>query len=338
MLPYVSLIVITKNDIETIEECIVSLLDQTYSKENYEVIFVDGHSIDGTDELIRGYAKKFSFLKLYYENDGTMGHARNVGISKSKGNIIAFTDGDAVVPTNWFEKIVDVFTNVEPLALGGMDVMVSGDKSDHIIDSWRRLKKLRGVKAIPCIKTVNFAITRDALLSCGGFDSRLSHLDETELLARLYSKTKSNNVIYDPEIVVYHKRSPSTKGTRIGKRIRKVFEKSLIGTPVLMKKHMVRVAIENPTSPLGTSFFMIPMCVIGVPLFFFSLATGFLTKFLAFAALFYIALLGSYLGHMFLQTRKANLIIPLLLTIDFVVRFVGTFLGLMKWLVSFAKK
>lgn len=332
MLPFISVIVITKNNAKTVENCIVSLLNQTYPKENYEIIFVDGYSIDGTDKVIKKYSRDHSFLKLYYENYGTMGYARNLGISKSRGDIIAFTDGDAVLPKDWVERIVKAFNNVQLVAVGGLDVIVSSDESGSIIDSWRRLRKAKGVKAIPCIKTVNFAIRRDAVLSCGGFDPTLNHLDEAELLARLYSKTKAGNVFYDPEIIVYHKRPQSTK---MGRRIKKVFKKSVVATSVLMRRYMMKVAIENPISPLATSFYLILACIVTIPLFLFSIATGLFTSILMFTLLLYLVILSIYLVHMFLKTRKVTLFIPLILTTDCVVRFAGTFFGLIKWFRDF---
>ena len=325
MLPFVSLIVITKNNINTIEECIVSLLNQTYSKKKLEILFVDGFSTDETDSVIKKYVNKNSFCSLFYEDSGKMGYARNLGASKSKGSIIAFTDADAVDPKNWVKNIVAVFIETKAVAVGGMDILVSKSESDKIIDSWRRLKKAKGPKAIPLIKTVNFAITREALLSCGGFDPNLSHLDETELLARLYSKTNTDEVIYDPEIVVYHKRPNSIS---ISKRIRKVFNKSMLGTHILLRGYMIKIVVENPISTLATSFYLVLVSIVAIPLLFLSIATGYFVNCLLFSLVLYLTIFSGFLVQIFRNTKKANLNIPFLLTIDFLVRFFGTFLGL----------
>ena len=327
ILPFVSVIVITKNNVDTIEKCILSLLDQSYPEKNLEIIFVDGHSTDGTDKIIEKYVKKTFVCNLFYENSGTMGFARNVGVSKSKGSIIAFTDADAFVPNDWLEKIVAVFLEFQPVALGGIDILVYEGESEKIIDSWRRLKKKEGPKAIPCIKTVNFAIRKETLLSCGGFDPELSHFDETELLARLYSKTDINRVIYDPNIVVYHKRPTSIT---ITSRIKKSFNKSHIGTSVLFKRHVIRIALKNPTSPLAISFYLILLCIVTGPIFFISTVKGFFLIFFIFVLFLYLALVSLMLIGMFRQTKKVTYALPLLLTIDVIGRFGGTFLGLIE--------
>jgi glycosyltransferase involved in cell wall biosynthesis len=329
MASFVSVIVITRNNAKTIDDCIIGLLHQTCLRESYEIIVVDGHSTDGNDKIVEKYASNDSSIRLFYENQGTMGFARNLGISKSKGDIISFTDGDAVLPTDWIERIVDMFKHdVKLIAIGGFDKLVSSSESSRVIDSWRRLKRVTGVKAIPCIKTVNFAIRREAIISCGGFDQSLSHWDETELLARLYAKTKNGNILYDPNLVVYHKREQTSSISRV----RKVFRKSLVGTPVLMRKHMMEVAIANPFSPLATSFYMILICVVGLPIFALSIVTGLFVDILLSALLIYLIMLGIYFVRMFLKTRIFVPVTPLILTIDFVVRIFGTLIGIAKWI------
>lgn len=330
MPPFFSVIVITKNNAGTIQQCIVSLLNQTYSKEGYELIFVDGHSRDGTDKTIRKYAQDNSFLKLCYENQGTMGYARNLGVRESKGDIIAFTDGDAVVPEDWIEQIARLFSNNNQLvAMGGFDELVSSRESGKLIDSWRRLKRAFGIKAIPCIKTVNFAIRREAILSCDGFDPNLSHWDEAEVMARLYSKSKTIGILYDPEIVVCHNRGDSPS---LQRHIKKMFKKSIIGTPVLMRRHMMNVALANPTSPMGISFLLIPICLLSIPILSLSFLAGIFVNVLLLFSLLYLVVLGVYLAYMFRRTHSFSPEVPLFLTIDFITRFVGTFFGLLKWL------
>jgi len=199
------------------------------------------------------------------------------------------------------------------------------------------LERVIGIKAIPCIKTVNFAIKREAIISCGSFDQMLSHWDETELLARLYEKTKNGNILYDPNLVVYHRRKQTHTQSitdRVKKRMRMIFRKSLIGPSVLMRRYMMKVAIANPLSPLATSFYMILACIIGLPTLIFSVVTGFFMNILIACLLLYTVVLSVFMVKMFLRIRKVVLVVPLILTVDSVVRFAGTFLGLMKWFSS----
>jgi glycosyltransferase involved in cell wall biosynthesis len=330
---FASVVVITKNNSKTIGETITSLLNQTYPSDMYEIVVVDGHSNDGTDEIVTQFTKGNSNVRLLYENRGTMGYARNIGVEQSRGDVILFIDGDAQAPKDWIEKMVGALEG-NLTVVGGLDILVSSSESTQIMDSWRRLKKIYGVKAIPCIKTVNFAVKRNALLSCGGFDPSLSHWDEAEVMARIYSKMKDARILYDPSIVVYHRHSRTSSLVR---RIKGVFRRSVNGTAVLMRRHMIRVAIASPTSTIGVSFLLIPLCISGIIAVVLSIVTGLLLRNLIISLIVYLVALGTYVFFMFRRTRSSSLRVPLILTIDLVVRLTGTLVGLVKWLFSFSK-
>ena len=87
----ISIIVNCHNGEKFINRCIESILIQTY--DNFEIIFLDNMSTDGTEEILKKisdkrikYFKTEKFLKLY--------EARNLAISKAKGKYISFLDID----------------------------------------------------------------------------------------------------------------------------------------------------------------------------------------------------------------------------------------------------
>ncbi|MEM2145040.1 MAG: glycosyltransferase [Candidatus Jordarchaeaceae archaeon] len=339
-LPFVSVVVITKNNAKTIEKCINNLLDQEYPQEFYEIIFVDGHSSDGTDEIIKGYLKVYPIMKLYYEDYGTIGYARNVGIENSKGDIIAYIDGDAYPPREWLGKIVNAFNSNGKLAIvGGLDILTSGSKvitsSASVVDSWRRLEKKVGIKAIPCIKTVNFAIKRSVALASGGFDQTLSYWEEPELMARIYVRIGMHGILYDPHIHVYHERVPSSG---IYRRIRKVFRTSVIGVPVFLRKHMLKVAAANPVSNVATSVYMILACILTIPSLVILIVNGLILSALIILSLAYLAMISFYTLYASMRTKKFAVTLPFILSLDCVARFAGAFFGLMKMLVKYLKQ
>ena len=338
MLPFVSVVVVTKNNAKTIEKCVENLLNQDYPKQYYEIVFVDGHSSDGTDEIIKNYAQKYQNIKLYYEDYGTIGYARNVGINVSKGEIIAYIDGDAYAPKDWIKKIVEAFSNDNKLAIiGGLDILVYNDKvvsgSRSIMDSWRRLEKKVGIKAIPCIKTVNFAIKRSVALACGGFDPKLSYWEEPELMSRIYVKSGITSILYNPQIVVYHQRLPVS----LMIKIKKVFRNSVIGVPVFLRKHVIKVAIASPASPLATNIYIIFACAIGAPLIVLITLYGLLLDLLIILLPLFFLISIIYTFYAYLRTSKFAWTLPITLSLDCSVRISGTFLGLIKWLFNLHK-
>jgi glycosyltransferase involved in cell wall biosynthesis len=336
MLPFVSVVVVTKNNAQTIEKCISGLLNQNYPNDSYEIIFVDGRSVDGTDEIVNKYAKVNPIIKLYYEDYGTIGYARNVGIDKSKGDIIACVDGDAYPPNDWLEKIVCIFNDNNKLAIvGGLDVLVSDCRevtgSSSVIDTWRRMRKKVGIEAIPCIKTVNFAIKRDVALASGGFDQTLTYWEEPELMARLYVIMGITNILYDPELVVYHERHSSN----LRVRLKKLFKNSVVGVPVFLRKHMIQVAMANPASPLATNLYMVIASAASVPLLMFLAVSRLLLCSLTILLLSYLFLLGTYTLNAFRRTGKFVWTLPFTLTLSCIMRLAGSSYGLIKWIWNF---
>ena len=341
MRPVVSVVIITKNNSSTIDKCITCLLNQNYPKNEYELIFVDGHSNDGTDEIIKRYASTHPVLKFFYEDRGTMGYARNVGIERSGGEIVAFIDGDAFAPSNWIENIVREFRkDTETAVVSGLDILVSeyetfGDKEFDAVPSmgyWRRMKRATGVKAIACTKTVNFAARREILLLHGGFDPNLSHMDETELMARIIFRGNNSKMVYDPQIIVYHVyRKMGEK-----KRWKKIFKKSMLSASLIFRRYMMKAALANPTSSLATSFYVGLIAVLTFPLLVAMFLTGMIGLFVIAGCISYFVVLAGYVINCWVKTRKFSASLPVNLTVQLIVRFAGTFVGLIRALHNYS--
>lgn len=98
-----------------IADCIESVLDQTYK--NWEMIIVDDVSPDNSNEIIEGYCKKDSRIKLIkLEKNSGPAIAKNRAIEEAKGRYIAFLDADDIWYKNKLEKQIN-FMNEKNLAL-----------------------------------------------------------------------------------------------------------------------------------------------------------------------------------------------------------------------------
>ena len=102
----VSIITPCYNSEKFLDECISSVLNQTY--QNWEMLIVDDNSSDNSSILINSYSKKDERIKPHYLNDNIgAAMARNKAISKAKGKYLAFLDSDDV----WLPKKLEVQTN-----------------------------------------------------------------------------------------------------------------------------------------------------------------------------------------------------------------------------------
>lgn len=100
----ISVIVPTYNEEKNIERCLMALENQNISKDEYEIIVVDGHSKDRTVDIAKKHADK-----VILQKSKGVGGARNDGVSIAKGDIIATTDADCVAPPEWLEIILKNF-------------------------------------------------------------------------------------------------------------------------------------------------------------------------------------------------------------------------------------
>ena len=89
--PSVSVIIPTYNAAQYLPHAIDSALKQTYPHK--KVIVVDDGSTDHTWSVIEPYLERISYLR---KDNGGPASARNLGISKSKGEYIAFLDADDI--------------------------------------------------------------------------------------------------------------------------------------------------------------------------------------------------------------------------------------------------
>lgn len=103
--PKISVIIPTYNVERYVEECIESVLNQSY--ENIEIIVIDDGSTDTTPYLLKKFKNSLS-LTLNSDNQG-QGEVRNEGIEKASGGYILFVDSDDFIESTTAEKLVQAF-------------------------------------------------------------------------------------------------------------------------------------------------------------------------------------------------------------------------------------
>jgi glycosyltransferase involved in cell wall biosynthesis len=105
----VSVIVAVYNPGSHIEELITSLLTQSLPPSEFEVIFVDDASTDGTPDRLQKLVDEHSNLHLFRNspNSGWPGKPRNIGIDAAQGTYVFFADNDDWLPERALEYMYD---------------------------------------------------------------------------------------------------------------------------------------------------------------------------------------------------------------------------------------
>lgn len=100
MRPYISIIIPVYNCERFLRECLDSISRQ---RVDFEVILIDDGSTDSSLHISEEYARNDKrFASIHIENQGPA-HARNVGLSKAKGEWVTFVDSDDYIEEGYLE-------------------------------------------------------------------------------------------------------------------------------------------------------------------------------------------------------------------------------------------
>lgn len=121
----ISIVVPAYNAAAVIEECINSILRQTYS--DFELIVVDDGSTDNTAGIVSAKAAEDKRIRLIRQTNAGVSSARNAGIAAAMGELLCFVDSDDTVSANYLEVLHALYS---PGVLPVIDVVRSdGDGS-----------------------------------------------------------------------------------------------------------------------------------------------------------------------------------------------------------------
>ena len=100
----ISVVVPAYNCEKTIERCLYSILNQTYTY--LQVIVVNDGSTDNTEAVVKRIQKEDNRIEIVSIPNGGVSHARNTGIENAKGDYITFLDSDDFIDSQMYENLV----------------------------------------------------------------------------------------------------------------------------------------------------------------------------------------------------------------------------------------
>src|SRR3970040_1290089 len=112
---FVSVIVPTRNRPEALERCVASLAAQVYPRECLEILVVN----DGGVSVPKGNLEAAASVEVIAVPHGGPATARNAGVARARGDILAFIDDDCVADPRWIGAMVARLAAHPDAAVGG---------------------------------------------------------------------------------------------------------------------------------------------------------------------------------------------------------------------------
>jgi glycosyltransferase involved in cell wall biosynthesis len=206
--PAVSIVVPAYNAAGTIEACVDSLLALRYPASSREVIVVDNGSSDRTCSLLERYRTAITVVETSQRGPAA---ARNAGIGRATGAVLAFTDADCTVDCDWLAELVAPLEDVRVGIAGGTirahrPANAIAAYGERIHDHRRTIEELQPPYAI----TMNWASRRDLIDGVGRFDERLRRCEDVDLAYRIVAA--GYEIAFRPQAVVYHRNERTLAG------------------------------------------------------------------------------------------------------------------------------
>lgn len=195
----ISIITAVFNGVKTVEDCVKSVLDQTYP--DIEHIIIDGGSTDGTLELIKKYTENVA--KVMSEPDNGLYDAMNKGIKAATGDIVGILNSDDIYNGNMvLKKVADVFTDPSVDVCYADLVYVDKYDLNKVFRYWKSRDYQDGLFSkgwAPPHPT--FFVRRRVYEKYGVFDLEYKLAADFELMVRFLGKYKIPSA-YIPNVLV----------------------------------------------------------------------------------------------------------------------------------------
>lgn len=199
--PSISVVIPAHNEARYIRETVQAICNQDYPKDKLEIFVVDNNSTDNTPAIAAQ-----SGATVISCPSGRVGRVRNLGAAQSRGQIIAFIDGDCEASSlYWLQSAVQLLQDPSIGAVGGPALLPKQT-------SWVE-RAFVGPQSftnsdVARLAGSSFIVRRADFELVGGFSETLSAGEDDELSARI--RAKGLRIYSSNDCSVIHKDYPKT--------------------------------------------------------------------------------------------------------------------------------
>ena len=208
---FVSAIICTRNRPDKIGNAVETVLANTYP--NFDLTVIDQSTNDETETIVRRIGERDGRIHYQRMSKSGLSRAYNVAIASTTGPIIAFTDDDCLVPSDWIEKIVTAFEEQRDAELMyGQVVPAYPENGGDVLTPLLRIEKPERLDRANGFRVfgmgANFAARRSLFERAGTFDEALGgggplkSSQDYDLAYRAYRRNAA--ILLRPEVIVRH--------------------------------------------------------------------------------------------------------------------------------------
>jgi glycosyltransferase involved in cell wall biosynthesis len=210
--PRVSIIIPCRNEASWIEQCLKSVADNDFPKDQLEVLVLDGMSDDGTRPILDRLAVRYPFVRILDNPRRIVPVALNLGIAAARGEIIVRLDAHNQYPTDYISKLVRWLEKSGADDVGGLWITLPSNGTalakaialgcTHPFGVGNA--KYRTGVTEPCeVDTVPFGCyRRDVFDRIGLFDEELIRNQDIEFNLRL--RAAGGSILLVPNVASYY--------------------------------------------------------------------------------------------------------------------------------------
>jgi glycosyltransferase involved in cell wall biosynthesis len=190
--PSITVAVVVKDRKDWMARCLEAIDEQIGPE--FDIVVVDNGSGDGTYEMLLDHRGRTRHALTVVQDNGSLGHIRNVALREARGDVVAFTDSDCVPRPGWLAAGVAGFAE-DVAAVQGQTVPM------RVPHAWEATIQIEAFNHR--YETCNIFYDRAALLEVGGFGATMPQLGE-DMVAGWRLRSAGRTAGWAADAVVEH--------------------------------------------------------------------------------------------------------------------------------------
>lgn len=220
-----SVVIPTRNRAQLLKKALDSILVQTLSQNEFEVIVIDNGSSDNTKEVIKSFNSKIDSLIFIYNETPGLHIGRHEGMKNSTNDILVYLDDDVELFPTHLENVLKSFEDEEVVLVGGKNLPnFESEPPLWLKEMWQEKDGIQMIAPLSIIdygekiKEIdpnyiwgcNFSIKKEILIKAGGFhpdsmpEELIKYRGDGETAVSNFIKQNNLKALYNPLVSLYH--------------------------------------------------------------------------------------------------------------------------------------